>query len=259
MVDVLRLLQISDIHLFADRGGRIGGLCSHDSLAAVLDHVRARHLADTDALLLTGDLVNDEPEGYAHLLASLESFTQPIFAIPGNHDRITPMRAACDKAQFQIGGHVDFAHWRLILLDSTIPGSDHGELSPLELQRLDAALASAGALHVLVALHHHPVALASAWLDPLGLRNASELFAITDRYPSVRAICWGHVHQAFEVRRNRVRLMSVPSTCVQFKPLSEEFATDATAPGYRRLLLHRDGTVESEVIRVAIAGAESEV
>lgn len=257
MTDVLRLLQISDIHLFADRGRRTHGVCSYDSFTDVLNHVRARHLADTDALLLTGDLVNDEPAGYADLLASLQPLAKPVFAIPGNHDSMAPMRAAFDNSQLQIGGHVDFTHWRVILLDSSVAGFDHGELSQLELQRLQALVASADRLHVLVALHHHPVALASAWIDPLGLRNASELFAITDRHPNVRAICWGHVHQAFDVRRNGVRLMSAPSTCVQFKPLSEEFATDPIPPGYRRLMLHKDGTVGTEVIRILSAAANS--
>lgn len=258
MTEVLRLLQISDTHLTADRVRRNAGVCSYESLTAVLDQIRARDLVDCDALLLTGDLVNDDPGGYGHLLALFQPLAKPVLGLPGNHDPSDAMRVAFDSASFQMGGHSDFARWRLILLDSAVPGVAHGELSPAELQRLEAALGSADGRHVLIALHHHPVPLASAWLDPLGLRNAAEFFAIADRHPNIRAICWGHVHQVFDARRNGVRLMSAPSTWVQFKPLSEDFALDAAAPGYRRLELFEDGTIESEVVRVAAASAKSD-
>ena len=119
-----------------------------------------------------------------------------------------------------------------------------------ELQRLERAVMDAGARHVLVALHHHPVTLATGWLEEVRLRNGTELLAITDRYPAVRALCWGHVHQQFDVRRKGVRLMGVPSTCVQFKPASKTFTVDSTAPGYRSLTLHADGSIDSEVVRV---------
>jgi Icc protein len=42
----------------------------------------------------------------------------------------------------------------------------------------------------------------------------------------------------------------VPSTCVQFKPLSKDFAIDDVAPGYRWLDLYPDGRVETAVSRV---------
>lgn len=247
------MLQFSDTHLFGDRAGRFRDVCTLDSFAAVLEHARAAYLATTDAVLLTGDLVNDEPVGYAHALSLLRTLGKPVYAIPGNHDLREPMQVGFDQTPFQMGGHADFAHWRVILLDSVVADAAHGELPPAELQRLEATLASTGERHVLVALHHHPVPLASAWLDGVGLRNAAEFFAITDGYPNVRAICWGHVHQPFDADRRGVRLMSAPSTCVQFKPRSDEFAIDNTPPGYRRLELHADGTVKSEVLRVAIS------
>ena len=47
-----------------------------------------------------------------------------------------------------------------------------------------------------------------------------------------------------------MRLLSVPSTCVQFKPHSKDFAVDDVAPGYRWLDLHEDGRIDTEVSRV---------
>ncbi len=256
MNDALRLLQFSDPHLFADPTARLKGVCSHESLRAVLAHARARHW-NADALLLTGDLVHDDASGYAHLRTLFGGLGKPVYCLPGNHDDLPAYAAALAGAPFQLGGQVDFAHWRVVMLDSVVPGRAHGQLSAAELQRLDAALATAGERHVLIGLHHHPVNLASSWLDQVMLLNAAEFFAVTDRHAGVRAICWGHVHQQFDVRRKGVRLMAVPSTCAQFLPASDDFAVDPAAPGYRRMTLHANGSIDSEVVRVDSAALQA--
>jgi Icc protein len=154
-------------------------------------------------------------------------------------------------APFQVGGHADLGAWRIIMLDTCVPGQAHGRLSAAELIRLAAALASAADRHVLICMHHHPVRLGSRWLDSVCLQNAAEFFAITDRFTTVRAMAWGHVHQQFESRRKGVRLLSVPSTCAQFLPHADQFALDPSPPGYRRLTLCQDGSIDTEVLRVA--------
>ena len=45
--------------------------------------------------------------------------------------------------------------------------------------------------------------------------------------------------------------MSTPSTCMQFKPGSKDFALDDLAPGYRRIELFADGRIDTEVLRLA--------
>ena len=77
-------------------------------------------------------------------------------------------------------------------------------------------------------------------------------FRIVDQYPQVRGIFWGHIHQQFEVDRKGVKLRSVPSTCIQFLPRSDDFALDTIAPGYRMIDLHDDGRIHTEVRRVEI-------
>jgi Icc protein len=80
--------------------------------------------------------------------------------------------------------------------------------------------------------------------------SAEQFFAVIDRHPRVRAIIWGHVHQEYDDLRNGVRLLAVPSTCVQFKPKSEDFAVDDSNPGYRWLDLYPDGRIDTAVSRV---------
>ena len=89
-----------------------------------------------------------------------------------------------------------------------------------------------------------------AWLDTQVVGSADKFFDVIDRHPRVRAIIWGHVHQEFDSVRNGVRMLAVPSTCVQFKPKSEDFAIDDANPGYRWLDLYPDGHIDTAVSRV---------
>jgi Icc protein len=254
MTEPLRLLQLSDTHLFASITGEIKGVCSYRSLEQVLAHARARHW-NCEALLLTGDIVHDEAGGYAHVKTLFGNLGKPVYCLPGNHDDPVALNRALQGAPFQIGGHVDLQNWRVIMLDSTVPGCAHGALSSQELIRLDAALATAGSRHIMICLHHHPVQMASSWLDEVRLKNAVDFFSLVDRCPEVRAISWGHVHQQFDVRRKGVRLLAVPSTCAQFAPYSEQFSVEHSSPGYRCFVLHADGNLETEVVRVACDAA----
>ena len=82
--------------------------------------------------------------------------------------------------------------------------------------------------------------------------NAAELFAVLDRFAQIKTVVFGHIHQAFSVRRNGVALLGVPSTCAQFAPASSAFAYDGEAPGYRWFELHPDGRFNTGVERVPI-------
>jgi Icc protein len=253
----IRLLQLSDTHLFGAADRALRGIVTRASLQAVLRHARAHHW-DADALLLTGDLVNDDAAGYTTVRELLGNVGKPVWCLPGNHDDVSAMKRELNAAPFSICGHHDVGGWRVVMLDSCVPGQAHGRISAGELARLDAALASAGDRHVLVSLHHHPVRMASRWLDSVALQNADDFFSVTDRYPQLRAIAWGHVHQPYDSRRKGVRLLAVPSTCAQFLPHSDQFAVDPSPPGYRRLALRADGTIDTEVLRVDMhAGSES--
>jgi Icc protein len=250
----VRLLHISDPHLFASPNGRLRGVETLTSLQQVLAHAMRRR-PSPDALLCSGDLVNDDPGGYTHFERQLSAMEQPVYCVPGNHDDAAVMRRALSKPPFQVGGYVDLgASWRLILVDSSVAGKASGRISRTELRALEAALAGSDR-YAMVCMHHHPVGMGSNWLDAVGVENADELFEVLDAHSRVRLLSWGHVHQCFDGRRQGVRLLSTPSTCGQFLPLSDEFAIDARPPAYRRLTLQSDGVVETEVVWVEEATA----
>jgi len=246
----IRLLQFSDPHLFDSVAGALRGVRSYDSLRAVLTHAGAQ-LATSDAVLLSGDLVNDEVGGYRYVRELFGGLGKPVLCVPGNHDDPEALREALAVPPFQTDGHLDLGAWRIILVDSCWPGQVLGRVSAGSLERLEESLRSAEDKPSLICLHHHPVPLGSRWIDSIGLQNADEFFAVTDRYPAVRAIVWGHVHQSFDSRRKGVRLLATPSTCAQFLPHTDSFAIDPSPPGYRRLTLAADGTLSTEVLRLA--------
>ena len=116
---------------------------------------------------------------------------------------------------------------------------------------------TAGNRHCMVCLHHHPVAMDSRWLDRVGLENAEEFFQTLDRHRNVRALVWGHVHQAYEGLRKGVRMLATPSTCAQFLPHAADFMIDRQPPAYRTLELRADGSLTTEVVWVDKRTAES--
>lgn len=245
-MSTVRLAQFTDLHLFAEESGRLRDVPTLASLSAVLEHAR-RGAWPPDALLLTGDLVQDDAGGYAHVRRMFGSMQLPVLCLPGNHDRPEAMHRELSCSPFVTGGHVDLGGWRIVLLDSVVPGRAGGALSAAALSALDEALANAGKRHALVCLHHHPVPVLSGWLDQVGLSNAQDFFSVIDRHVNVRAITWGHVHQTFDALRNDVRLLATPSTCAQFLPRAEQFVLDRSPPAYRTLELKPDGSIATEV------------
>jgi Icc protein len=197
------------------------------------------------AVLVTGDVVQDDPSGYLRFCSIFAGLGTPVLCIPGNHDEPEAMRHSLAQPPFHYCGTHQFGAWRFIMLDSYDPGHVGGRLAPGELARLDADLAQADG-HALVCLHHHPVEMGSRWLDGIGLANAEEFWRVIDAHACVRGVAWGHVHQVYDGERKGVRLLGTPSTCAQFQPKSDRYAIDSSPPAYRRLELHDNGLILSE-------------
>lgn len=246
----LRVVQITDCHLFSGRDGRLLGLNTEDSLSLVLDRV-AREQAHIDLILATGDLSQDgSPEGYRRFQQHLSRFAAPSYWLQGNHDLNAPMINALGGRSHLSPCVITQGGWHIIMLNSSVEHEVPGYFQPAELDFLRQALMASRAAHVMICLHHHPLPMGCAWLDTQVVRNAADFWQVVDAFSHVRAIVWGHVHQESAQERRGVQLYSTPSTCVQFKPLSADFAVDERAPGYRWFDLHGDGRIETAVSRV---------
>ncbi|WP_018864602.1 metallophosphoesterase [Thioalkalivibrio sp. ARh3] len=246
-----RLIQISDTHLGREPGPiRPGYPDSDTQLERILGALPREPAAD--ALLLSGDLAEDpDPATYARLARLLRSRREPMLALAGNHDDSRTLRAALERETCQVHGEMILGPWKLIGLDSSTPGEAAGRLDTAQCERLEQSLSAHPDHPTIVALHHPPVAIGSAWMDRLGLLDPDALFAVLDRHSQVRACLFGHIHQDFRDRRGSIELLGSPSTCVQFTPGSEKFAVDAALDaGYRILDLYPDGRFETQVVRV---------
>ena len=248
-MSAVRLTHFTDPHLYGGEHESLRGVATLPALTAALAHAQAREWPP-DALLVTGDLVQDDPGGYPHFRRLFGALGLPVLCLPGNHDEPRAMYRELAGEPFVLGGFIDLGRWRIVLLDSCLPGSASGALSAPELARLEQALATAGSRHCMVCLHHHPVPMASRWLDRVGLTNAAEFLHVIDAHRNVRAIVWGHVHQAHDALRKGVRLLATPSTCAQFLPNADDFAVDARPPAYRTIELRPDGSLLTEVVWV---------
>jgi Icc protein len=241
----MQILHITDPHLYGRADGKLRGVVTDASLRAVLDDAFLQ-VPEYAAILVTGDLVQDDPAGYLRFRSIFGSVQQPVLCIPGNHDEPAAMHRELNGAPFQICGTHRIDGWQFIMLDSYDAGRVGGRLSGAELARLDAQLAQSDA-HAVVCLHHHPLAMGSLWLDGIGLANPEEFWRIIDSHANVRAVVWGHVHQVYDGHRGKVRLFATPSTGAQFLPSSDRFAVDARPPAYRRIELRPDGQIDTAV------------
>lgn len=246
----LLLVQLTDSHLFADAGKRLLGMQTQDSLRHVIELVR-REQPRIDLVLASGDISQDgSSESYAHFRRLCAELSAPVRWVSGNHDEYRPLQRASQETEL-LAPVTDLGDWRILMLDSSMPGAVQGCLDDVQLALLERSLQENPGRHHLICMHHHPVSIGSAWMEPIGLNNAQALFALLDRYRQVRVLLWGHVHQEYDQMRRGVRLLASPSTCVQFTPGSEDFSVSQEAPGYRWLRLYPDGRLETGVSRVS--------
>ncbi|OZI16059.1 phosphodiesterase [Bordetella genomosp. 7] len=241
------LVQITDTHLLAEPDSIMCQVNTDASLRAVLDLVRGNGHRP-DLLLATGDLSQDgSPASYQRLRELLEQNDWPVRCLPGNHDNPLTLRHSLGLWTQPV---TDIGAWRIILLDSTVSGSDAGHIDDAQFDLLERAVALAGDRHILVALHHNPVQMDSKWHDTMMVDNAAELFQRLAALPRTRVLLWGHVHQAFDRRRHHLRMLASPSTCFQFAIREGQHVLDDAPPGYRWLKLYRDGSLATGVRRL---------
>ncbi len=246
-----RLVQISDPHLLRSAEDTHRTVNTSATLERVLAGAQS-FIRDADAVLLTGDIAQDElPDTYSRLYQSWVSHWvgahTPVWCLPGNHDAPVHMQAELSDAPFSVLGHHGLGNWEVIVLDSRNPGKASGLLGEQELSRLESRLAQTRAAHVLVAIHHQTIPLGRSWLDSVGLEDRDSFNDLI--YESkVRAVVCGHIHQVIDRTINGIRFLSCPSTCVQFTPHQTDFSLDQRPPGFRTLSLYPSGALTTDVV-----------
>lgn len=245
-----RVLQLTDCHLGASSEETLLGLNVETSFVDVLEYALV-HEETPDLILVTGDIAgHSSAEAYQRFVYHLEKAYPgiPYACIPGNHDAPEVMAATfTEKALPKL---VEAGDWLLVMLDSTIPGREHGNLADSELAFLQQSLQANTDKHIVICMHHQPIAVGCEWIDQYQVESADKFKALISGFTNVELVLWGHVHQAFEAMVDGVRFMASPSTCIQFKPNSDDFALDRQMPGYRWFDLGAGGEFSTRVERI---------
>ena len=246
--DTLSLLQVTDTHLTGTAEGCLLGMNTGRSAQAVINAALVDQKAD--CILVTGDIAADgQAEAYGQLQALLGDVV-PSLWLPGNHDNVTFQK---DEYASHMKRRLRARHWDVVMLETQVEGEVGGVLSATELEALNCAVDEAQESNkaLLIATHHPLRRLESAWLDEQSVKNASEALEIIRPIADRAALISGHVHQESDAVVSGVRMMTTPSTCVQFAPRSRDFALDDRDPGYRRLVLRPNALIETQVVRIS--------
>lgn len=234
------VLHLSDLHTEAGRGLAYGVADTASMLEAAVTHVKTLR-QKPDCAVVTGDLASSgREEAYAIVRDALETLDMPVYVVPGNHDRraalleyLGPWCPADPSVAPYLCYTVEGGPLRLVMLDTSRPGSHSGHLDSPELAWLQATLETAPHTPTLLFLHHPPFLSGMGAMDE-PFENAEALAEVVRRFPLVR-LCSGHLHRALTtVWADRV-CVSAPAVSMQMELDLCPTGGDAfvmEAPGY---------------------------
>ena len=234
----MRILQLTDLHVFSEPDMRLKGIPTRECLQEVVAFI-ARHEAPFDHVIITGDHTHDElPESYEAVREILAEWQDRIWQVPGNHDDRAVMRRVFSH---RIAGapdarvHFEFkcGSWLMLGLDTQLPGEVAGLIQTDQITWLKQRLDASSVTRVALFFHHPPVELGSPWMDITGLEGRELLHTVIMADERIRLVCCGHVHHESHAVIGAADVYTTPSTGLQFDPAGS-VANFATAPpGYR--------------------------
>ncbi|MBJ3783679.1 metallophosphoesterase [Devosia sediminis] len=237
--------QISDIH--ADGSER-----AIERLDKVLEWLRPLR---PDALIVSGDLCEADFETeYPRVRKRLEKLGAPYFVVPGNVDDHAEMRRAFgDRFAWTSDRPLNctgvVGDMRLIGLDVTVDGADHGDAAPV-LDWLATELAES-LVPTLIFQHQHPFPTAITGKDRNICFNGDGLAAVIEAAgETVVGFSCGHVHRPlFTTFAGRQATMAPSIKKANRLRLDDKDSEVVEPPG---LLVHhlRDGRLVSHVVMV---------
>lgn len=205
----LRVLHLSDTHLFGDAAARHQGVVD---TAAALDRVlaRAATIDRVDVVVCSGDLSDDGTAASYERLRdrvgpwAAERGAEVVWAM-GNHDG----RDGFEQVLGARHGVRTVRGVRVVHLDSSVPGHGHGEVGPGQLAWLQGVLAQRAEHGTLVVVHHPPTPAYTALLARLELSDPAALLAVCGA-GDVRAVLSGHYHHPVATREAGIPVLVAP-------------------------------------------------
>ncbi|PWC17774.1 phosphodiesterase [Brenneria corticis] len=216
------LAQISDLH-FRSEGRKLYEFIDvNGQNAQVVSQLNAL-TERPDAVVVSGDIVNCGcPREYQVARRVLQMLDYPLYVIPGNHDDkhhfLDAMRPLCpqlgDDAE-NIRYAVDDFPLRLLFIDSSLTGQSKGWLTPATLDWLEQQLTAHQERESAIFMHHPPLPLGSAQMDPIACENGREILQLIERFPQLTRVFCGHNHRLIVTQYRQAIVATVPGTVHQ--------------------------------------------
>ena len=242
----IRVAQVTDCHLPADPERSYRGVNPRLNLLALLERIKAKH---PDLLLLTGDLSEDgSRDSYRALQSIFQSVEVPVLVLPGNHDNAGLLEETYPGSPVDTICVSEHGAWQIVRMNSCVPHAPEGRVSERAVADLEAHLDRNAGHAQLIALHHQPVAVGNPWIDRYPLLNPQPLLQLIDRHPCVKAVVWGHIHQAYAAVRNGTAMLGGPSSAINTVPGVQKFTPDQKGPACRWLELNGDHTLSTVIV-----------
>lgn len=239
-----RILFISDSHLFRRRNETLFGANTFQNLRTVSASITTKE-KPFDLLVALGDLSHDgSPESYQDFHLLTKDLAHEIVWLSGNHDDFSMLDSSLLP---YLQTTWNRGNWHLLFLNSSQNDKEEGLLNPEAIEKMKDFLQHHKGEHLMICLHHQPVAVGSRFIDQLGLTNHQEFWEIMKDHREVKAVLFGHVHQEVDKTYHGFRLLSVPATSVPFKPGSDQLAFDSPKQGYRIITLFPGGRFNTRV------------
>jgi 3',5'-cyclic-AMP phosphodiesterase len=238
----VKVIQISDTHLFADDELDIFGVKSNLKFKEVIDKIIDEDSYDADMIFFTGDISQDETtESYQKAVNILSKLNIPVYWIPGNHDNIMHMERVFQHTKnFNRAKHLSLSAWHFIFLNTKLEGAAEGYLSQQELAMLnDELVASPAGKKIAIVMHHHPAPVGTPLIDNYMLKNAKAFWDIVTKIKVELIIC-GHVHGDYTFKHSNIMIESSPATCLQWERGTKDLKIDKRV-GYKVYHFGRDG------------------
>lgn len=230
-----RIVQFTDIHIGSD-GVDTYGVDVRGNLRKVLTRIRE---ISPDCVVLTGDLCYKEPkaEVYWWVKSQLQEFNIDPYIIPGNHD---DNRMLGEIMGFELSEGELYYSRKIGDMPCLFLDSGPGTMSARQLAWLKEQLQ--GLEHVLIFIHHPPVACGVPYMDNNHtFRNGKEFMEVMATSDADINLYCGHYHVEREVEIDNLNISITPSTFFQIAPYSEDFAIDHYRVGYRIIELIEGG------------------
>ena len=242
----VRILQLTDLHVFREPGMLLKGIPTRELLQDVVRHIQAS--GETfDHVVITGDHTHDElPESYQAVRQILSHWIDRLWQVPGNHDDRTVLRSVFGDRVGGVGqAPITFSftagQWLCLGLDTHVPGAVPGRIESDQIEWIRQEMAIFNPRRVALFLHHPPVDVGSLWMDPIGLSGKELLHELFCSETRIQLVCCGHVHHEFETQVAAAKIFTTPSTGIQFSPTGSQPTFAADPPGYRVIELTDEG------------------